>query len=142
MNTNIRKIALLWTVPVLLLIALAAGLGWPGTSDSQTSVEISASGRGQNWAKVSIELPTSETSFPPGDGVDITPQCLICHSAGMVLRQPPLTLDEWSGEINKMRNAFGSPLPADQVERLAKYLYRIDGRQSQAGSAVVDRQGS
>lgn len=141
MNTNIRKIALLWTVPVLLVIALAAGLGWPGTSDSQTSAEQSVGGRGQHWSKVGVELPTSETAFPPGDGVDITPQCLICHSAGMVLHQPPLTLDEWTSEINKMRNAFGAPLPADQVERLAKYLYRIDGRQSQAGSAVVDGQG-
>jgi hypothetical protein len=141
MNSSIPKIALIWTVPVLLLIELAAGLAWPRTSDSQTSLERSVSGRGQNWAKVSVELPTSETSFPPGDGVDITSQCLICHSAGMVLHQPPLTLDEWIGEINKMRNAFGAPLPADQVERLAKYLYGIDGRQSQAGPAV-DGQGS
>jgi len=141
MNANIPKIALPWTVPVLLLIALAAGLGWPGTSGSQNSVEKSTGGRGQHWAKVSVELPTSEASFPPGDGVDITPQCLICHSAGMVLRQPPLTLDEWTSEINKMRSAFGAPLPADQVERLAKYLYRINGRRSQAGSAVVDGPG-
>jgi hypothetical protein len=134
--------ALVWTVPGLLLIVLAAGLAWSGTGDSQTSAEKSVRGRGPHWSKVSVDLPTSKSSFPPGDGVDITPQCLICHSAGMVLRQPPLTLDEWSGEINKMRNAFGAPLPADQVERLAKYLYRIDGRQSPAGSAVVDGQGS
>ena len=143
MITGLRNfIALVWTVPILLGIALAVGLAWPRTTDSQTSVDGSVSGRGLNWAKVSVELPTSETSFPPGDGADITPQCLICHSAGMVLRQPPLTLDEWIGEINKMRNAFGAQLPADQVETLAKYLYSIDGHQAQAGPAVVDGQGS
>jgi hypothetical protein len=46
----------------------------------------------------------------------------------MVLRQPPLTQDEWTSEIEKMRNAFGAPLPADQVEPLAKYLHNIVGR--------------
>ena len=46
----------------------------------------------------------------------------------MVLRQPPLMQDEWVGEINKMRNAFGAPLPAEQVEVLAKYLHSINSR--------------
>jgi hypothetical protein len=45
----------------------------------------------------------------------------------MVLRQPPLTRDQWVSEINKMRSAFGAPLPADQVGRLADYLFRING---------------
>ena len=31
------------------------------------------------------------------------------------------------GEINKMRSAYGAPLPADQVGRLADYLFRING---------------
>jgi hypothetical protein len=44
------------------------------------------------------------------------------------------------GEINKMRNAFGAPLPADQVAPLAKYLYTINGRHS--GPTTVDGQGS
>jgi hypothetical protein len=44
----------------------------------------------------------------------------------MVLRQPPLTKDEWIGEINKMRNAYGAPLPAEQVDALATYLQSID----------------
>lgn len=80
----------------------------------------------QRWSKVSVDLPASETLFPPGAGADLaTSQCLICHSAGMVLRQPPLTLDQWSGEIKKMRSAFGAPLPANQIDAVAKYLYSI-----------------
>jgi hypothetical protein len=47
--------------------------------------------------------------------------------APMTSVQPPLTQDQWISEINKMRTAFGAPLPADQVETLAKYLYRING---------------
>jgi len=45
----------------------------------------------------------------------------------MVLRQPPLTEDVWRFEINKMRNAYGAPLPADQVDALARYLHSING---------------
>ena len=88
-------------------------------------------------------MPASQVSFPPGNGsVIANAYCLICHSAGMVLRQPPLTQDEWTVEINKMRNAFGAPLPADQVQALGQYLRSINGRRSQKGPAVVDEQAS
>jgi len=80
------------------------------------------------WPVMKVDLPFSNAYFPAGDGADVAnAQCLICHSAGMVLRQPPLTQKEWIGEINKMRNSYGAPLPADQIEILAKYLVRING---------------
>ena len=46
----------------------------------------------------------------------------------MVTLQPPLTLKEWTAEIAKMRNTYGAPLPAQQIELLASYLHGIDGR--------------
>jgi mono/diheme cytochrome c family protein len=71
-------------------------------------------------------MPVSETTFPPGAGSEIaTSQCLICHSAGMILRQPPLTQEQWLAEINKMRAAFGALIPVDQVDALARYLSGI-----------------
>jgi mono/diheme cytochrome c family protein len=75
------------------------------------------------WVKVSVSLPDSVTKFPAGDGAEIaTSQCLICHSAGMVLRQPALSDAQWRTIINKMRTAYGAPLPAEQVGALAAYL--------------------
>ena len=142
MNASPRKVVLIWGVPILSGIALATGLGWPGTTGYTAPADEAARGPVQRWAKVSVELPVSEASFPPGDGAEITGQCLICHSAGMVLRQPPLTKDEWTAEINKMRTAFGAPLPAGQVEALARYLYRINGRKSAGRPSSVDDQGS
>jgi hypothetical protein len=130
MSTRLRNVALISAVPILLGIALTNTLASPGAADSTAAQKKGASGPSQKWTKVSVELPTSDTPFPPGNGVDIASgQCLICHSAGMVLRQPPLTQDEWVGEINKMRNAYGAPLPADQIDALAKYLFSINGRQ-------------
>ena len=95
-SIRLRAIALIWAVPILFGIAFATGLVWLSTPHS-------------TWAKVAVDLPTSGTLFPAGNGADIaSAQCLICHSAGMVLRQPPLTEEEWVGEINKMRNSFGA----------------------------------
>jgi hypothetical protein len=141
-NASPRKVVLIWCAPILSGIALATGLAWPGTIGSAAPADEAPRGPVPRWAKVSVELPVSKTSFPPGDGAEITPQCLICHSAGMVLRQPPLTKDEWTAEINKMRDAFGAPLPSGQVEALARYLYRINGRKSPGGRSAVDEHGS
>jgi cytochrome c5 len=80
------------------------------------------------WTKVSVELPSSDATFPAGDGADVANgYCLMCHSAGMVLRQPPLTQSQWLGEIKKMRAFWGSLLPPDQDEALARYLAGING---------------
>jgi mono/diheme cytochrome c family protein len=143
MNTSLHNIALISAVPTVLAIALGTGLTWPRTVNSEPAAKEAVKGSVPKWVKVSVDLPASQVSFPPGDGsVIANAYCLICHSAGMVLRQPPLTQDEWSSEINKMRNAFGAPLPADQVEALAKYLRSINGRQSQKGPSAVDGQAS
>src|SRR5713101_8147308 len=143
MEITPRGFALISAIPILLGIALAAGLAWPRTVDSAPGVKEAVNGPVKKWTKVSVELPASQTPFPPGDGAVIAnAQCLICHSAGMVLRQPPLTQDEWVGEINKMRNVYGAPLPADQVEALARYLYSIDGSRAPTDRAVLDGQGS
>jgi mono/diheme cytochrome c family protein len=86
-------------------------------------------GRAQRWETVSVELPASNEVFPPGQADAIANgQCLICHSAGMVLRQPPLSTDVWKAEIMKMRAAYGATIPVDQVDQLADYLHVINGR--------------
>jgi mono/diheme cytochrome c family protein len=124
-------------------IALTSAPAWPQTPGTPAATEKGAKGPVRTWAKVEVKLPTSSTLFPAGNGADIANgQCLICHSAGMVLRQPPLTQDEWRSEVNKMRNAFGALLPADQVDALARYLYSIDGSRAPTDRAVSDGQGS
>jgi mono/diheme cytochrome c family protein len=142
MNTSRHNIALISAVPIVLAVALGTGLTWPRTATSLPAAKEVVKGSVPKWVKVSVDLPASQVSFPPGNGsVIANAYCLICHSAGMVLRQPPLTQDEWTAEINKMRNAFGAPLPADQVEALAQYLRSING-QSTKGPSAVDGQGS
>lgn len=107
----------------LLAVTVAFAAARPPSADGSPSVTR------QRWATVSVDLPVSQTPFPPGPGADIaTSQCLICHSADMVLLQPPLTQEQWVAEINKMRSAFGAPIAENQIEAVAEYLYGMGGR--------------
>lgn len=133
MRKGLRNVALISAMAILVVIALM----------TLATRLVPPAPTAPTWTKVEVEFPVSQVMFPPGKGADIANgQCLICHSAGMVLRQPPLSEEEWTGEITKMRTAFGAPIPPDQIEALARYLYGIDGRPSQRGPSVVDGQGS
>ena len=130
MNLVVRMVDSIWEVLFLLVIVIV--LDWGGRRVvASHEPHISDADRRRLWvAMVQRQRCSARRAtrpFIPGDGAEITPQCLICHSAGMVLRQPPLTRDQWVGEINKMRSAYGPALPADQVGRLADYLFRING---------------
>jgi hypothetical protein len=97
------------------------------TRQAQTGHSPTRHGAAGDWDKVSVELPVSTKLFPAGDGASIADsQCLICHSVDMVLTQPLRTAQQWTDTINKMRTAFGAPLPSDQVGMLALYLSRLD----------------
>jgi hypothetical protein len=78
---------------------------------------------------VSVELPAGTDAFPPGPGSDVAGKCLICHSAGMVLKQPALTQAQWKAEIEKMRSAYGAPIDDGEVDGLSVYLAGISASQ-------------
>jgi mono/diheme cytochrome c family protein len=78
---------------------------------------------------VEVASPVGETAFPRGPGSDLANEhCVICHSVGMVRRQPPLSFGDWKAEVAKMRAAYGAPLPADKVDEVARYLTTINGK--------------
>ena len=123
MQSKLRKSAVVWAAPValtgLLLVVGAPHLQAQGTSRSPAPSDA-------RWTKLSVQLPTSPTLFPAGQGADIAnSQCVICHSPEMVLYQPARTEAQWKETINKMRSAYGAPLPAEQVDELATYLSRL-----------------
>ena len=78
---------------------------------------------------VSVDLPSSAEGFPAGPGSEAAGKCLICHSAGMVLKQPKLSEATWKMEINKMRNAYGAPIDAAEVDTLAAYMTKVNAAQ-------------
>ena len=96
--------------PLLATTAVSAQLGKPA------AIAIHS---------VNVDLPASTASFPPGPGADLAGKCLICHSAGMVLRQPALSQDQWKAVINKMRGTYGAPILDSEVEPLSTYFTEV-----------------
>lgn len=85
---------------------------------------------GTTLRSVSEEFPDPGRLFPGGDKADaINNNCLACHSAGMVLRQPHLSRAQWQGEVDKMRSAYKAPISAEDVPAIVDYLANreVDG---------------
>jgi mono/diheme cytochrome c family protein len=143
MNARLRRITFVWAVPVLLgaVAAIAGSYYLPESTAAQAERQSNIALA--HFAAINLNFPTSAVAFPAGKGSDIAnANCLICHSAGMALRQPPLTEDEWRSEISKMKSSFGAPIPADQIDELAKYLGTVNGRAAGSHPGVVDGQGN
>jgi mono/diheme cytochrome c family protein len=143
MNARLRRTILVWALPVLVggIAAIFGGHYLPDSIAQQAARQSDIAPA--HFAAINVNLPAGAMDFPPGHGADIaSANCLICHSAGMVLRQPPLTVAEWSTEIKKMKASFGAPIPSDQIDELAHYLGAINGRASTSGPATVDSQGN
>ena len=80
---------------------------------------------------VTVDLPTSEQSFPPGPDVQVVQNnCLTCHSAGMVLTQPHMSRASWEAEVKKMIAVYGAPVPANAVPQITDYLASIKGTET------------
>ena len=58
-----------------------------------------------------------------GAGRDKVQACVACHSADY-LQMNSRFLDKagWTASINKMINAFGAPIPKEDVDAIATYL--------------------
>lgn len=144
MNKKLPRLAIVWTIPVIVGIA-AALVCHPYLAES-----IAAQAQRQakrvppvRFTAMNISLPAGGAAFPPGPGADIAnAQCVMCHSTSMVMKQPPLSADEWKMIILKMRTSFGAPIPLEQVNQLADYFKLINGRERGTEPAVVDHQAS
>jgi mono/diheme cytochrome c family protein len=143
MNARLRRAILVWAAPVLVggIAAIVGSHYLPESIAAQAKRQSNIAPA--HFAAINVSLPSGAVAFPHGDGADIADaNCLICHSAGMVLRQPPLTVAEWRTEIEKMKTSFGAPIPSEQIDALAHYLGNINGRPSDAKPATVDSQGN
>lgn len=121
MDFRLRSGAGLWATAAALA-GLMAGCAMTPRAQNPTRAEEPDA----RWSTISVQLPASAALFPGAEGADIANhQCLTCHSADMVLHQPARTSAEWQANINKMRTAYGEPLPAEQVDALAAYLSRL-----------------
>ncbi len=70
-----------------------------------------------------ITLPPGFTPYPDGPHVSAMNQnCLMCHSASMVLYQPKLSRAVWTKEVDKMIDTFKAPIDKSKVPEIVDYL--------------------
>jgi cytochrome c553 len=109
------------------------------------AASIVAGSGGVTLHSVRTDFPRSENTFPGGAGADaINNDCLICHSAGMVLNQASLSRAQWQAEVDKMRNDFKAPFATQDIPAIVDYLANLKnvmsrsaGRQPDAKHGVV-----
>ncbi len=77
----------------------------------------------------SVELPVGDRVFPGGAPADaINANCVTCHSAGMVLNQPPLSRAEWTAEVGKMARVYKAPVSPEDQAAIIDYLAATKGK--------------
>ena len=86
-------------------------------------------GRGVILRSVSINLPFGKASFPGGRAANaVNSNCLVCHSASMVLNQPKLSRTTWQSEVDKMVSAYKAPVTTADVPAIVNYLSGLPAR--------------
>jgi len=64
-------------------------------------------------------------------GRDKATQCLACHSLDYIqMNSRFLDKAGWTASVNKMINAFGAPIPKEDVDAIATYLAENYGKPS------------
>jgi mono/diheme cytochrome c family protein len=74
------------------------------------------------------KLPPETAKLEAGEGVElVTGQCMICHSVDYISTQPPMNRAGWTAAVTKMREKFGAPIPAEDVDKVVSYLVKTYG---------------
>jgi cytochrome c553 len=126
----------------LILLAIARWVAQPALAAEAPPVAPAPSivaGNGVTLRSVNVSFPNSDSTFPGGAGADaINNDCLICHSAGMVLDQASLSRAAWQAEVEKMRNDFKAPFAAEDAPAIVDYLANLKSVMSQSAGRQPD----
>jgi hypothetical protein len=106
-------------IPLIVLVMAALLLPAPGFAKDPLVLK-----------SITVSLPESGRTFPEGPGSHaINDNCLVCHSADMVLNQPAMSKTAWQAEVDKMRNVYKAPVEPGSVAAIVDYLARTKGPQ-------------
>lgn len=82
----------------------------------------------QDPAVRTVAFPIDEPPLADGPGRDVfMANCISCHTSRYVSDQPRFSRATWTKEVDKMRTAFGAPIPADQTGKIVDYLVAVNG---------------
>ena len=73
---------------------------------------------------VKVDLPDDSARFSGPGSEAANNDCLACHSADMVLNQPPMAPPAWFGVVRKMARVYKAPVDEDDAAAVLDYLTR------------------
>lgn len=121
--------SLLIAASALGSIAAGAVVLTPG-SPAASPRPGSVTAGGFTLASTAVDLPVDEALFPAGPHADVVnASCTSCHSASMVLTQPPLSAEQWTAEVAKMRDVYRAPVAEADVPTIIAYLAGVSAGQ-------------
>jgi hypothetical protein len=129
MSRLLDKIGFTGTIATAAIAAgLAISIGHGGIVAPAAAEKHDASEGAPVLKSVSLELPASARTFPDGPGAAaINNNCLVCHSAGMVLNQPAMSETAWAGEVHKMISVYKAPVSDQDAAVIVAYLTWLKG---------------
>ncbi len=105
---------------------ILSNLFWAGILGLALSSPGFAAGK---IGKVTIKLPDETAKYLPGPGEKIANQnCRTCHSVDYIYMQPPLTMEQWRGEVTKMNKAYGAKIEDKDIDTIVNYLMSQNGK--------------
>ena len=77
-------------------------------------------------------MPEETAALAPGPNLELVQgNCAACHSSEYISTQPRGLPDPrafWSGEVVKMKKAYGAPIEDADVTKIVEYLVATYGR--------------
>lgn len=121
-------------VPLTIVVAIiTTAIAYFGTRDSPPPLAAlpapAVSAATVDGSVRSIVLPQLDVELPPGPHQqEFVVACTTCHSARLVLNQPPLPAKKWGDIVQKMVKTFKAPIAPAQEPALVEYLVAIRGK--------------
>jgi hypothetical protein len=120
-------------VPLTIVVAIiTTAVAYYGTRDTPPLAALpvtAVSAATVDDTVRSIALPQLDVALPPGPHQkEFVVACTTCHSARLVLNQPPLDRKKWDTIVQKMVKTFKAPIAAEQEPAVMEYLLAIRGQ--------------
>jgi hypothetical protein len=108
----------------------------PNAPTDPTPASVSAAGI--TLASIAVDQPIDNTQYPDGPHADlINANCTGCHSASMALNQPALSVEQWKGEVTKMRETYKAPVAERDVPAIIAYLTAMSSKLTGASQPAL-----
>jgi cytochrome c5 len=104
---------------LVISAALAAAVGLMSMSAYAETGRVSTS--------TSADFPNERTKFTGSGSEVVNTNCATCHSADIVLRQPPRSRIAWLSVVRKMVRFYKAPVDENDVDAILDYLMHVKG---------------